>query len=656
MAMLRALFRKEWMQLRALRWVGFCLGALMPLLLIALAEAASRGLTPYGRLSDYSNRDLFMDALPIMLAALWGLLALLICSQAFAGDRASGTEQFLLERPVRRSAIWRARLLASAVSILVLVLSHLILWAALVEVSVNYSSEQWLHSLLIMGGFGGLLLLIAFTGSIAAAAFAGSPMQAVLLGMVFAIPPIALSSVLGEGFPLAAIGPVPVGMLIPWLLPIGYLFASFLMNCRGEPSGRGKYRRGAWALGLSILAVGLIFLIAAPLAVRANARISGAGAIPIAAGQGSSACLLDYSWRSSSAWIVDLERKRRLRFLPPPVWDAAWSTDGKRLAVLHSAGSLGRLRSGTVIDLFDARGDRVGERINVGGADEWLDDLRWNGDRIIVRSGGGTEGSAVLIISPDVGSLDRVELPEDWWKWWLIGPTAGGDFFIYRLMDEQMMQYGLYRLDLEQAELESDPVIVEEGYPTYSGKWISPSGRYWLRHLGEAEAGMQLTALDNGAEYPLPECRRALWIGTNRLVCLEDREQGSALTIGIPGEPRETLRSWPDGHLALELSPDRGRLMIQVWQQENGSEEEPSGFWSQGAWWKTGGRLRELWLFEVETRKFQELDGLIDEQDDSRPAAIHWAGHETLVLTGPGKLALADLDGEGGWDYIIGKP
>jgi len=159
--MLRALLRKEWLQLRSLRWVGFCLGALMPLLLVALAEAASRGLTPYGQLSDYSSLDLFMDALPLMLVALWGLLALLICSQAFAGDRANGTEQFLLERPVPRSAIWRARLLASLASILVLLLSHLLLWAALVQVTVNYSREQWLHSLLIMGGFGGLLLLIA---------------------------------------------------------------------------------------------------------------------------------------------------------------------------------------------------------------------------------------------------------------------------------------------------------------------------------------------------------------------------------------------------------------------------------------------------------------------------------------------------------------
>jgi ABC-type transport system involved in multi-copper enzyme maturation permease subunit len=655
MAMLRALLRKEWVQLRALRWVGFCLGALMPLLLVALAEAASRGLTPYGELSSYTTRDLFMDALPIMLVALWGLLALLICSQAFAGDRADGTEQFLLERPVPRSTIWRARLFASIASILVLVLSHLLLWAALVEITINYSSEQWLNSLLIMGGFGGLLLLIAFTGGIVAASFVSSPIQAVLLGMVFAIPPVALASLLGEGFPLAVIGHIPVGMLIPWLLPIGYLLASFLMSCRGEPSGRGKFLRGAWVLGLSLLAIPLIFLIAAPLAVRANAWRNGAGAIPIAAGQGSSVCMLDYSWRNSSGWIVDLERKRHLHFLPPPVWDAAWSGDGDRLAVLHSAGAMGRVRSGMVIDFFDSRGDGVAERIHVGGADEWLDDLRWDGDRLVTRSGGGTAGSAILIISPATGGVDRVELPEDWWKWWLIGPTADGDFFVYRLMDEKLKRYALHRLDIERAELDPDPVIVEEGYPTYSGKWISPSGRYWLRHVGEAEAGMQVTDLDSGEVYPLPECLRALWIGANRFVCMEEGDQGPSLTIGLPGELREELRAWRGGQIALEVSPDKRRLMIQLWLQEAGAEEE-GGFWSQGAWWKTGGRLRELWVFDIEARTFQDLSPLLGEQHDSRPAAIHWAGPDTMALSGPGRLALADLGGQEGWSFIVGKP
>jgi len=473
--------------------------------------------------------------------------------------------------------------------------------------------------------------------------------------MVFAIPPVALASLLGEGFPLAVIGPVPVGMLIPWLLPVGYLLASFLMNCRGEPSGRGKFMRGAWVLGLSLLAVLLLFLIAAPLSVRANASLLGGGAVPVVSSKGDAVCMIDYSWRASSGWIVDLERKRRLRFLPPPVWDAAWSGDGSRLAVLHSAGAMGRLRSEMVIDFFDSRGDRVTERMHVGGADEWLDDLRWDGDRIIVRSGGGTEGSAVLIIAPDAGRFERVELPEDWWKWWLIGPTAGGDFFIYRLMDEEMMRYGLYRLDLERAELNTDPVIVEEGYPTYSGKWISPSGRYWLRHLGDAEAGMQVTDIHSGGTYPLPECRRALWIAADSFVCLEESEQGPALTLGMPGELSGELRSWPEGQIALELSPDGRRLMIQLWKQDEGSEQT-GGFWSQGAWWKTGGNLSELSVFDTETEEFHDLARLLGKQENSRPAAIHWAGHETLMLTGPGKLALAGLDGEGGWDYIIGKP
>ena len=54
---------------------------------------------------------------------------------------------------------------------------------------------------------------------------------------------------------MAAIGPFPIGLFLPWLLPIGYLLTSYFMNCRGEPAGRGRFVRGAWVLGLSLLAI-----------------------------------------------------------------------------------------------------------------------------------------------------------------------------------------------------------------------------------------------------------------------------------------------------------------------------------------------------------------------------------------------------------------
>jgi hypothetical protein len=151
----------------------------------------------------------------------------------------------------------------------------------------------------------------------------------------------------------------------------------------------------------------------------------------------------------------------------------------------------------------------------------------------------------------------------------------------------------------------------------------------------------------------LPECRRALWIAPDRFACLEEREQGEALTIGAPGEERELLRAWPAGRLAMERSPDGGRLMIQHWLGEIASADE-GGFWAQGAWWKTGGRLQGLWVYDTGSGELVDLARLVDEKNEAGPAAIRWAGPESIALTGPGRLALADLDGEGGWHYIVG--
>jgi len=141
--MLRALWIKEWTQLRSLRWVGFGLGILFPPFLVTVAEAARRGWIPLASMSGYSVRDLFLNALPGLATALWGLLALMMASQAFAADRSAGTESFVLERPVSRSKIWLARLLAGGASTLVLVLAHLAVYLALIQIVAGPSGGEW---------------------------------------------------------------------------------------------------------------------------------------------------------------------------------------------------------------------------------------------------------------------------------------------------------------------------------------------------------------------------------------------------------------------------------------------------------------------------------------------------------------------------------
>ena len=56
--MFSALLPKEWTQLRALRWIGLALGLLLPLFLVASAEAAQKGWLPLGRVTNYSPETL----------------------------------------------------------------------------------------------------------------------------------------------------------------------------------------------------------------------------------------------------------------------------------------------------------------------------------------------------------------------------------------------------------------------------------------------------------------------------------------------------------------------------------------------------------------------------------------------------------------------
>src|SRR2546422_9588463 len=126
----KALLWKEWRQLLALRWSGCALGAALPAFFIAGAEAASRGLYPLGRVSGYSTTQILVEAVPYtLIIGLWPLLGLLLGAQAFSGDRAAGTESFLLERPVRRSLVWSARLLSSMGSLLVVVIGTFLAWS-----------------------------------------------------------------------------------------------------------------------------------------------------------------------------------------------------------------------------------------------------------------------------------------------------------------------------------------------------------------------------------------------------------------------------------------------------------------------------------------------------------------------------------------------
>ncbi len=87
--MFRALWWKEWRQLRLLRWSGLGIGLLLPPFLLVTAEAGERGWTVFGGIASYEAATVIQEALPkVMALAVWPLLALMTAAQAFAADRA----------------------------------------------------------------------------------------------------------------------------------------------------------------------------------------------------------------------------------------------------------------------------------------------------------------------------------------------------------------------------------------------------------------------------------------------------------------------------------------------------------------------------------------------------------------------------------------
>ena len=179
--MFKALLRRQWRQLRLLRWSGVGIALLLPPILLSISEAARRGWTVLGQISDYTTATVVGELVPIFMAvAVWPLLALMTAAHAFAADRGNGTDQFLLQRPVRRSRVWLAHGVAALASALTIVLGQCAIWLgwmllfgqlAAVDVGGMFN--------LLLGGL--LAVTVGLLAATVAAAFVRTPVQAVLL-------------------------------------------------------------------------------------------------------------------------------------------------------------------------------------------------------------------------------------------------------------------------------------------------------------------------------------------------------------------------------------------------------------------------------------------------------------------------------------------
>jgi hypothetical protein len=639
--MLKALVRKEWRQLRMLRWSGLVIGAMTPFFLLIFS--GDRGWLP-GSVSSAGVVTVVQDLTPMMLSlAIWPMLTLMVVSSALTADRAAGTDAFLLQRPVLRRSVWTARLLASLAVVLLFLASHTLVWWLSVRLLGNpatFDEGAALGKLLTLGG---VFTGVAFMAGAAGAAFVRTPMQGMLLGLVLTAIPLGVGSLLaGPLFFGYQFQRLPLGYGVPLLLLLGYLVGSYRTECRGEPAGRGRVRRGVTCVVIGLVAMPLFLGASAPFVMRLDARWNLGNTDVIPSRVGGAGLAVNNAQRAG--WLIDTESHERLRFVAPPVYDAAWSDDGARLALLHAAGGTGRMLADPLLEVLDRTGSRIGQPIDCGECRSWWGTgLVWSGDRLVVPAlVEGSEG--LLILDPSTGGRRAVLVPRpvSWFN--LLPAREGGSVFVLRIVRrpataEDEIDAGrptadgwVHRLDVDRGSLGQGTKLSGIGSTYGAPQALSPSGRRWLqRHEGDAPT--RIIDIETGEAETLLT-KKAVWLAGDDLAWLERREDGRLdLLVGRPGKARvvrKLERTWAN----LNVAPDGRKLLVTT--REGGED------------WRFARAI-----YDSASDRWQELT-LPD--DSWGIGAVHWAGPEKLAVVGRGSLGLLDPRNAGGVVSVIGNP
>jgi len=668
----KALFWKEWRQLALVRWGGIALGAILPVAFTAGAELAQRGLLPTGRVKSYAPRDLMYELLPMTLVlALWPLIALMSAAQSFSGDRAGGTEAFLLERPVPRQAVWRARLFASILNLIAVIAVTAAIAAAAAAITGPAPATGW-SRWLVIALVGLAVPLLAYFGGMIAASLLAAPMAAILLGAVLGALPALLVAELATAFPYARIGDVFLGAVLPIFLLPAFVAGSWVAFCRGEPAGRGRIRRAVTILGGTFAGVFVFFFLLAPVFTRANAGLGQHSIFPSPSG-GSLfvGAISNTAW--GAGWIVDGATGAKRGFVPPPFHDVAFSPDGSELAVMTWAGSFGGVSSNERIDIRSTRNGKLVRSFPAGG-DDTIVALSWaDGGLVAIIAKGSTRDTKqveVDILDPSSGERHPTGFQSNFWALRVVGPTADHRVFI-RDLDisdtkvvpaNRRMGYRLRPLDVAARKV--GPALADDaGHALTFAGWtggLSPGGRF-ARVVDDAAGATGpyiLDLKDRPRRLPTTSPGWARWIKDDRLAWCDDLDHRTRLFVARPGEPPRAIRGWNDGQVGIEPSADGRMLFVSV---------IPAG----GAPAIDGQRPRtDPALFEGTIPAGANPEELIYLVDEDRFVSLgppfsgrvndlrysQWAGPKTLARIAPGVVALEDVDQPGKRRFVIGGP
>jgi len=646
----RSLWWKEWRQLRMLRAGGALMIVVAPVMLLSAAEASKRGWVPLGALQGYSASTVVQDALPMFLGFLiWPLLALLFAAQSYCGDVAAGTEWFWMERPVQPRRIWTTRLLASLSSLGAVIVLHWIVWLFLVAVWGKPGSfdEVGVHARwFLMGDFslndgstsmwiGLFAAAAAFVATLAASALARSPMQALPLGLILVALPLGLGLMLGGLFPHALVGGINMVTVVPMLLFVAYVIASYRSSCRGEPAGRGRLVRG-----LSVLGVGMVAVVAlgAPAGfwLTARAEVMALASSNVVASPAGDRFFI-FNDRQYSGWLFDIDSGDELLHLQPYVTNAAWSATGDRLAVMRISAT-----SGFVLDIYDRDGTALVENLDC----ERCIDISWAGERLAVST---FEDGAWRLdwLDPATGERTAVEVGPSVVPLKLVGPSQSGASYVARQTrvagkpgDRSPDGRGvilLYGLDVTAGRI-GEPVSIEgiDGFYRF-GSVAPDSSAVLLKRASESA----VVDISNGSarELGMGPAWALAWLQPNRPVWAKSDGEDLSILIDEEGAVREFGHF--DGHGMADLlsSPDGKRLLLVRYPYAN----SPAGV-----------QTLQHWLYDVETESWTALEQTLLNDRHGWSTRAEWVNNDTIVLRGAGVLALCDPGVPGSLRYIKG--
>jgi MFS family permease len=572
----------------------------------------------------------------------------MFAAQTFAGDRADGTERFLLERPVSRRKTWLARSLASLLSIVIVLVGNTLYMLALFALIDDGTAAAGYRIIVLAGLIGLGLSVLGTIGGMAAGEMVRTPIQAVLVGAVLTALPLSFAVFMASAFDLVRAYGVHLAFVVAPILPLALILVSYRAGCHGEPSGRGRIVRGASVLGVALLIAPVLFAAAAPLVLRAG--VSG-GWVSAVARTDNQALLLGGGRLERRGWMLDGTEKRKTRFLPPPIDSSAWKPDGSRLAVVHHWGLMGS-RGSRTLEVIDAAGDTL-HSIDIDFGDGAVaNGLTWVGDLVLLRDFLSVRRASIRVIEPARGVLGKIELGGlGGQNWGLVGPIDDGSIYVHRLVANEPRSYELVRLDLVGMRLGERVLFEDDDTPTFSARRLSPSGRYWTVSYWNHDAKRQVSwiiDLQTGHRTEYADSKFAGWLTGDRLVRVESiGEAGARLVVQQGDADGELLREFRQ-RIGVAISPDSERLLVA---RRNDREQHP--IWrSYTGTAITGHSSDRLWV--VDDNDWIELDSLLEELPEHR-AWIYWGGPSTLVASSGAGNAVADVGPRARWVEVAGR-